>query len=204
MANHPNVRHDEQPPNPLIIPSPHDNSEHPFQSPTTTTASPSGRHPSYRGIRLRSGKWVSEIREPRKTTRIWLGTYPTPEMAAAAYDVASLALKGPDTAVNFPNLVSTYPLPASQSPADIQAAAASAAAAMAPPQQEGGDQAALPQNQSENQVLQEFVDEEELLNMPNLLVDMAEGMLVSPPRMKSTGDDDSPENSENDNLWSYR
>lgn len=202
MANRPSVRHQEQPPNPLIIPSPHDNSEQPFPSPTTND-SPSRRHPVYRGIRLRSGKWVSEIREPRKTTRIWLGTYPTPEMAAAAYDVASLALKGPDTAVNFPNLVSTYPLPTSQSPADIRAAAASAASAMAPPQEEGGDQAVPPQTQSENEVMQDFVDEEELLNMPNLLVDMAEGMLVSPPWMKPTGDDDSPENSENDNLWSY-
>lgn len=202
MANRPNVYHHEQPPNPLIVPNPHFASEDPLTPPTTTTPSPSGRHPVYRGIRLRSKKWASEIRKPRETTRIWLGTYPTAEMAAAAYDVASLALKGPDTTVNFPNLVSTYPLPASLSAADIRAAAASAAVAMAPPRQEVGDQAALPQAQSGNEVLQEFVDEDELWNMPNLLVDMAEGMLVSPPRMKSTGGYDSPENSSNDTLWS--
>nr|GFC01740.1 integrase-type DNA-binding superfamily protein [Tanacetum cinerariifolium] len=49
----------------------------------------------------------------------------------------------------------------------------------------------------------EFMDEEALFDMPNLLADMAEGMLMSPPRHPST-DDHSPEDSSDcDNLWSY-
>ncbi|KAK4431536.1 Ethylene-responsive transcription factor [Sesamum alatum] len=181
--------------------------------PTPAIASPtSRRHPLYRGIRCRSGKWVSEIREPRKTTRIWLGTYPTPEMAAAAYDVAALALKGPDALINFPGLASSYPLPASHSAGDIRAAAANAAAALAPRKSGGGDQIEVPPpgNEASSSSVQtpgnEFVDEEALFDMPKLLVDMAEGMLVSPPRLMKSGADEeeSPENySRNDSLWSY-
>uniref|UniRef100_A0A164ZNW6 AP2/ERF domain-containing protein n=1 Tax=Daucus carota subsp. sativus TaxID=79200 RepID=A0A164ZNW6_DAUCS len=64
----------------------------------------------YRGIRMRKwGKWVAEIREPNKRSRIWLGSYSSPVAAARAYDTAVFYLRGPSARLNFPELITDEP-----------------------------------------------------------------------------------------------
>lgn len=87
--------------------------------------------PTYKGVRRRSwGKWVSEIKESKKKSKIWLGSFDSPEMAARAYDVAEFYLKGKKHALlNFPEMIDHLSQPISLSPHHIQVAAEEAAVA---------------------------------------------------------------------------
>ncbi|XP_068662425.1 dehydration-responsive element-binding protein 1F-like [Aristolochia californica] len=153
------------------------------------------RHPFYRGVRQRNGgKWVCEVREPQKKSRIWLGTFPCPEMAARAHDVAAIALRGSGAALNFEDSWQVLPRPASSSPRNIQEAACAAAEAFRPKK--------LSDDPFVRDVTTQFHDEEAEYNMPSLLISMAEGMLITPPGIQKGFDWDDLEGRQMDlTLW---
>nr|BBC15176.1 transcription factor [Lactuca sativa var. angustana] len=163
------------------------------------------RHPVYRGVRMRdNGKWVCEVREPKKKFRVWLGTHPTAVMAARAHDVAAFAFRGRLACLNFADSVWRLPIPKSSSIHDIQKAAAEAAEAFRYTKEvkevvEIVETIELPE-------IQLYVDEEDIFEMPGLFASMAEGLMVAPPERQvgyGSYGDHTMEFCDDESLWSY-
>ena len=175
------------------------------------------RHPVYRGVRKKnSQKWVCEVREPNKKSRIWLGTFPTAEMAARAHDVAAIALRGRSACLNFADSTWRLPIPVSTAAKDIQRAAAEAAELFRPTEldevsrdelNQGLENATTTTTVATTSEAVEtkaedvfFMDDEAIFDMPGLLTDMAEGLLLSPPHCYNEDDNETKSNMA---LWSY-
>ncbi|GJP34871.1 hypothetical protein CLOM_g19353 [Closterium sp. NIES-68] len=86
---------------------------------TQVEASGGAKETVYKGVRQRKwGKWVTEIREPNRRARIWLGSFDLGEDAARVYDMAAWLMRGPKAQLNFPppSLAQRPPSPSSPSP----------------------------------------------------------------------------------------
>ncbi|CAD6252490.1 unnamed protein product [Miscanthus lutarioriparius] len=110
------------------------------------------RHPVFRGVRRRgqagAGRWVCELRVPgRRGSRLWVGTFATPELAARAHDAAAIALTGRAACLNFADSAWLLPplMPASLASArEVRNAVAEAIGAFRRRSEESASAAASP------------------------------------------------------------
>lgn len=171
------------------------------------------RHPIYKGVRQRKGKWVCEMREPHsKSRRIWLGTFTCPVMAARAYDAAAVALKGASAILNFQQEEEICPSSStatgetdeseSSSSHDslLTCLKASDSALLSPLNMESS--AAMEVTaEVKSETLEVYLDEDEIFNMHDLITSLAEGLMLPPPAMHC-GLDDDVGSREEFRLWS--
>ncbi|KAL0555372.1 hypothetical protein IC582_009316 [Cucumis melo] len=169
------------------------------------------RHPIYKGVRQRNGKWVCELRRPNKKSSFWVGTFCNPKTAAIAYDVVALAIKGESVSLNFPNFAHSFPrvMSSSSSINDIRAMAIKTAETFTSsdimmPLSSPSSPSSLCSLMSEEKVVPNyFWDEEEVFNMPAIIAGIAEGLIITPPGMKREFDWEDSENTMEFSLWSH-
>lgn len=167
----------------------------------------------YRGVRMRRwGKWVSEIRDPQKKKRIWLGSFRSESEAAHAFDAAALmCLRNPTPQLNFPDHHYKIPFgsPGHYSTRQIQASAAAAAAASVGRSFSyhhfmSQSSASTSDDDDDDQELEDITYTEShhhhqspstsswghIDDDVNLVSEMARGMLMDPPAPSDDDDDD--------------
>ncbi|KAJ3692701.1 hypothetical protein LUZ60_011796 [Juncus effusus] len=157
------------------------------------------RHPNYRGVRRRgnSNRWVCEVREPNKGSRIWVGTFPSADMAARAHDVAVMALRGKSACLNFADSAWLVNLPSSFSSVEELKRVAVRAA------EEFNGEVSVKSEVISDENLENFdVRGFEEMGLWSYYASLAEGLLMEPPGGRF-GDSDEGENGAEMTLWSY-
>ncbi|KAK7366801.1 hypothetical protein VNO80_08798 [Phaseolus coccineus] len=145
------------------------------------------RHPVYRGVRRRNNnRWVCEMRVPNNNSRIWLGTYRTPEMAARAHDVAALAFRGKSACLNFADSAWRLTVPDTTDAEEIRRAALEAAEAFVAEdvnQQQRSEEIEEPLRLHQEEGMSEGEE------LHELLLRIANEPLMSPPPCVRDGSD---------------
>ncbi|KAJ3672476.1 hypothetical protein LUZ60_007197 [Juncus effusus] len=165
------------------------------------------RHPIYKGVRQRgtAGRWVCEVREPNSKSRIWLGTFPTADMAARAHDVAAIILRGRSACLNFADSASMINInPETISGhRDIQRAAMEFAEYFRPREMVADGTGGTEEVAELEKNAVEFQDYgfEEMACEEQYYQSMAEGLMVDPPL--SNGNWDDGDGGDDVSLWSY-
>nr|QOY58052.1 dehydration responsive element binding protein 1A [Cynodon dactylon] len=200
------------------------------QKQTAWTKRPAGRtkfretrHPVYRGVRRRgnAGRWVCEVRVPgRRSSRLWVGTFDTAEIAARAHDAAMLALAVGDACLNFLDSAELLAVPASFCSLDEVRQAVTEAVEDFLRREANAQEDALSGTASSTPCSSSLTDDEELSSRADdspfeleVLSDMgwdlyysslAQGMLMAPPSAAAAPGDYGEVNLADVPLWSYQ
>ncbi|KAJ3692696.1 hypothetical protein LUZ60_011791 [Juncus effusus] len=172
----------------------------PPKKPSGRTKFRETRHPVYKGVRRRgaSDRWICEVRNPNDKNRLWLGTFPTAEMAARAHDAAMMALRGKSACLNFADSACLVKIPDSfSSMNEIKKAAVEAARSFSNGETEDASSPVYVATSSADVAREEKEsctmlglegDLDMDLRSSSYYASLAEGLLMEPPSWERYGD----------------